>query len=295
MFSSYANFSRGKSLIGHFRVPKTLLFRQNESTCTIFLVKMSFICMRIKNDFHINSFAVSLALKLRLEAIRKWPILTGFFLVHQHGHRDMMWKRSIGNLVVRAWPTPISNQHLKSGKIISSPPSATKPNTNFNHSKLAYCFPALHVDKLCKQDDFRSSWKSIVVARLYNYSKNSRRCQSVKSSSPYSISVGNRSDWSFLYGIDGQSTTKNPRDLKWLLPVLIDSLSAAEYLLHLVIITFNNCQFVVLLLLLFFRNSAHPTYSLQYFWEVRESRTNFLTLNLIAWSCEIVLVSLTSI
>ena len=29
---------------------------------------MSYICMRIKNHFHINSFAVSLALKLRLEA-----------------------------------------------------------------------------------------------------------------------------------------------------------------------------------------------------------------------------------
>ena len=27
---------------------------QNEARCTTFLVKMSFICMRIKNDFHIK-------------------------------------------------------------------------------------------------------------------------------------------------------------------------------------------------------------------------------------------------
>ena len=175
-----------------------------------------------------------------------------------------MWKRSIGNLFARAWPTPITNQHFKSGTIVSLiPPLATKPNANFNHSKLAYCFPAWHVDKLCKQDDFGSSWKSFGVANLYDYSKNSRRCQSVQSFSPYSISVGNRSDWSFLYGIDGQSTTKNLRDLKWWLLVLTDSLSAAEFLLHLVIITFSNCQFVVLLWLLFCRNSAHPIYSLQ--------------------------------
>ena len=31
---------------------------QNETKCKSFLVKMSFICMRIKNHFHINSFAV---------------------------------------------------------------------------------------------------------------------------------------------------------------------------------------------------------------------------------------------
>ena len=43
---------------------------QNETKCKSFLVKMSFICMRIKNHFRIISFAVSLALKLRLEQLR---------------------------------------------------------------------------------------------------------------------------------------------------------------------------------------------------------------------------------
>ena len=31
--------------------------------------------MRIKNDFHINSFALSLALKQRLGATWKWPFV----------------------------------------------------------------------------------------------------------------------------------------------------------------------------------------------------------------------------
>ena len=38
------------------------------------LFKMSFICIRIKKHFHINGFALSLALKQRLGATRKWPV-----------------------------------------------------------------------------------------------------------------------------------------------------------------------------------------------------------------------------
>ena len=44
---------------------------QNEAKCKPFLVKMSFICIRIKNQFHINGFALSSAFKLRLGALRK--------------------------------------------------------------------------------------------------------------------------------------------------------------------------------------------------------------------------------
>ena len=36
---------------------------QNEAKCETFFVKMSFICVLIKNHFHINGFALSLALK----------------------------------------------------------------------------------------------------------------------------------------------------------------------------------------------------------------------------------------
>ena len=51
---------------------------QNEAKCETFVVKMSFICMIIKNHFHINGFAFSLALKVRLFGTRKWPI--GFLI-----------------------------------------------------------------------------------------------------------------------------------------------------------------------------------------------------------------------
>ena len=50
---------------------------QNEAKCKTFLVKMSFICMRIncmKMFTYINGFTLSLALRQRLEAARKWPI-----------------------------------------------------------------------------------------------------------------------------------------------------------------------------------------------------------------------------
>ena len=39
-----------------------------------FHVKISFICMRIYNNFHINGFALSLSLKQRLGPTWKWPI-----------------------------------------------------------------------------------------------------------------------------------------------------------------------------------------------------------------------------
>ena len=48
---------------------------QNEASCSTFLVKMSFICMRMKNDLHIKGWAPKLVLKQRLGWTRKWPIL----------------------------------------------------------------------------------------------------------------------------------------------------------------------------------------------------------------------------
>ena len=47
---------------------------QNEARCTTFLVKMSFICMRMKNDFHIKGWAPILVLKQKPGGTRKWPI-----------------------------------------------------------------------------------------------------------------------------------------------------------------------------------------------------------------------------
>ena len=51
----------------------------NDGKCKAFLVIMIFFCMRIKNGFHINGFALSLALKQRLEATRKWPNIAYWF------------------------------------------------------------------------------------------------------------------------------------------------------------------------------------------------------------------------
>ena len=42
--------------------------------CKTFLVKMSFICMRIKMHYYINGFALWLTLKQRLGATWKWSI-----------------------------------------------------------------------------------------------------------------------------------------------------------------------------------------------------------------------------
>ena len=48
-----------KYFVYNFRVPKKPHF-QNEANCKTFLLKMTFICMRIKNHFHINGCARSL-------------------------------------------------------------------------------------------------------------------------------------------------------------------------------------------------------------------------------------------
>ena len=47
---------------------------QNEAKFTAFLVKMSFICMRMKNHFHIKGWALNLVLIPRPEGTRTWPI-----------------------------------------------------------------------------------------------------------------------------------------------------------------------------------------------------------------------------
>ena len=59
------NWSFPSSKNSHFR---------NEAKFKTFLVKIKFICMRIKNHFHINGFTLSLTLKQRLESTWKWSI-----------------------------------------------------------------------------------------------------------------------------------------------------------------------------------------------------------------------------
>ena len=47
---------------------------QNEVRCSTFLVEMSFICMRMKNHFHIKGWAPNLVLIQRSRGTRKWPV-----------------------------------------------------------------------------------------------------------------------------------------------------------------------------------------------------------------------------
>ena len=56
--------------VGHFQVPKNSHF-QNKAKCVTFLL-LRFLHTRRKNHFQINGFALSLALRQRLGATRKW-------------------------------------------------------------------------------------------------------------------------------------------------------------------------------------------------------------------------------
>ena len=47
---------------------------QNQAKCKTFLVKMSFICMRMKSHFHIKGWQLNLLLILKAGATRIWPI-----------------------------------------------------------------------------------------------------------------------------------------------------------------------------------------------------------------------------
>ena len=59
-----------KIALTHFRVPKTLTFQTRLKNLSC---KNTFIYIRMKNHFHINSFALSLALKQRHAATCDWP------------------------------------------------------------------------------------------------------------------------------------------------------------------------------------------------------------------------------
>ena len=77
---------------------------QNEAKCETFVVKMSFICIIIKTHFHINGFALSLALKVRFYGTRKWPNSRSCFQVsrtEKTGRKEFLtalkclnWKKS---------------------------------------------------------------------------------------------------------------------------------------------------------------------------------------------------------
>ena len=78
---------------------------QNEARCTTFLVKMSFICMRMKNDFHIKGWAPTLVLKQRPGATRKWPTCIAKCLFPYRGH----WPENFGQTTAQEYKTTSSD------------------------------------------------------------------------------------------------------------------------------------------------------------------------------------------
>ena len=71
----------------------------NEARSKTFVVKMKLICMRIKNHFYINGFALTLVLKLRPGATRKWP--TCFQRSRQLGHHATPSSKKEGPALAR--------------------------------------------------------------------------------------------------------------------------------------------------------------------------------------------------
>ena len=67
------HFTSKCNTLDHFWVPKNPHF-QIEAKCTTFLVTMSFICMWMKNHFHIKGQALNVVLIQRPRGTRKWPV-----------------------------------------------------------------------------------------------------------------------------------------------------------------------------------------------------------------------------
>ena len=95
-------------LYGPFPSSKKSHF-QNEAKCETFVVKMIFICIIIKNHFHINGLALSLALKVRFFGTRKWP-KAFFTAVHSRPQSPSI----LGHVVVTIKPVAKGWQWLPS-------------------------------------------------------------------------------------------------------------------------------------------------------------------------------------
>ena len=73
---------------------------QNEVSCSTFLVEMSFICMRMKNHFHIKGWAPNLVLIQRPGGTRKWPIrgssVTNWTVIYFHPEHQHLGESARG-------------------------------------------------------------------------------------------------------------------------------------------------------------------------------------------------------
>ena len=99
---------------------------QNEARCTTFLVKTSFICMRMKNDFHIKGWAPTLVLRQRHGGTQKWPTIafltpkwcsilkaiTSYFDV-KGVHSALVWKWKFLTSLPGLFVCPVGDEALR--------------------------------------------------------------------------------------------------------------------------------------------------------------------------------------
>ena len=100
---------------------------QNDARCRTFLVKMSFICVRMKNDFLIKGWAPTLVLKQKPGETRKWPIVLASIL-HKRTPLNMPkyeGRRGWTKLKVGYWKTVRSDSFSKFISIVKKVPFIT--------------------------------------------------------------------------------------------------------------------------------------------------------------------------
>ena len=144
---------------------------------------MSSICMRILHEnFHINGFALSLALKLRLRAIRKWP---GQMVYHQSYFNSYVepfrfypwtWSWFLYLFVCIFFPCKPRSQvwinHIETG--FWSKKSANLKNVHPNGLFWSIIFPALQLLKRQKKSNNKeASVYRFLSTQLKIYCKNS--------------------------------------------------------------------------------------------------------------------------
>ena len=99
---------------------------QNEAKCTTFLVKMSLICIRMKNHFHIKGWALNLVLIQRPGGTRKWP---------RHFRNEKRTGAEMRSAIVSRIVTkdvPLSYWPILSLSLVTVPEVFAKVNSSFS-------------------------------------------------------------------------------------------------------------------------------------------------------------------
>ena len=77
---------------------------KSEAKCKTFHMKISFLCIWMKTNFHNKNFALSLAFIMRFKATRKWPIDAIMKMSY--------WWRFISLITLWQWGTILRSTHI---------------------------------------------------------------------------------------------------------------------------------------------------------------------------------------